>query len=190
MLYGGITFSASACVTFELIVAERGVTVTHESIRLWCRKFGAAFAQRLRRRRPRPGDTWHLDEVFIRIGGVLHYLWRAADQHGVALDILVQSAEMPPPPSASSGACCADFNTSPSASSPTACAATRLLSAPFCLAFGIAPAAIRTIALRTRIDRRDDETGRCRDLSHPARHRVSSQRTALSTATFDHVAIP
>src|ERR1700733_2775646 len=74
----------------ELILAERGVAVTHESIRHWCRKFGADFARRLRRRRPQPGDTWHLDEVFIRIRGVLHYLWRAVDQHGVVLDILVQ----------------------------------------------------------------------------------------------------
>jgi putative transposase len=47
-------------------------------------------ARRLRRRRPKPGDTWHLDEVFIRINGVLHYLWRAVDQHGVVLDIFVQ----------------------------------------------------------------------------------------------------
>src|SRR6516164_1118019 len=74
----------------ELILAERGVVVTHESIRHWCLKFGADFASRLRRRRPQPGDTWHLDEVFIRIRGVLHYLWRAVDQHGVVLDILVQ----------------------------------------------------------------------------------------------------
>ena len=74
----------------ELILAERGVVVTHESIRAWCKKFGAEFAKRLRRRRPRPGETWHLDEVFVRIGGVLHYLWRAVDQNGVVLDILVQ----------------------------------------------------------------------------------------------------
>lgn len=74
----------------ELILAERGVIVTHESIRAWGKKFGAEFAKRLRRRRPRPGDTWHLDEVFIRIEGVLHYLWRAVDQNGVVLDILVQ----------------------------------------------------------------------------------------------------
>jgi putative transposase len=74
----------------ELILAERGVVVTHESIRGWCGKFGAEFAKRLRRRRPKPGDVWHLDEVFVRINGVLHYLWRAVDQHGVVLDILVQ----------------------------------------------------------------------------------------------------
>lgn len=74
----------------ELILAERGVIVTHESIRLWCTKFGGDLAKRLKRRRPPPGDTWHLDEVFIRIRGVRHYLWRAVDQHGVVLDILVQ----------------------------------------------------------------------------------------------------
>src|SRR5919107_777905 len=74
----------------ELILAERGVRVTHESIRQWCRRFGADLARKLRRRRPRPGDTWHLDEVYLRINGVLHYLWRAVDQHGVVLDILVQ----------------------------------------------------------------------------------------------------
>ena len=73
----------------ELILAERGIVVTHESIRHWC-LFGSDFARKLRRRRPQPGDTWHLDEVFIRIRGVLHYLWRAVDQHGVVLDILVQ----------------------------------------------------------------------------------------------------
>src|SRR3712207_3969703 len=74
----------------ELILAERGIGVTHESVRQWCLRFGAEFARRLRRRRPRPGDTWHLDEVYLRINGVLHYLWRAVDQHGVVLDILVQ----------------------------------------------------------------------------------------------------
>ena len=73
----------------ELILAERGVIVSYESIRRWCLKFGASFANKLRRRRPRPDDKWHLDEVFIRIQGELHYLWRAVDQDGVVLDILV-----------------------------------------------------------------------------------------------------
>ena len=74
----------------ELILSERGVTVSHESIRQWCLKFGADFARKLRQRRPRPGDTWHLDEVFLKINGELHYLWRAVDQNGVVLDVLVQ----------------------------------------------------------------------------------------------------
>ena len=74
----------------ELLMAERGVVVSYESTRRWCLKFGRGFAQRLRALRPRPGDTWHVDEVYIRINGALHYLWRAVDQHGVVLDILVQ----------------------------------------------------------------------------------------------------
>ncbi len=75
----------------ELLLAERGVIVSHESIRRWCLKFGQGFADKLRRRRPKPGDTWHLDEVFLRINGEQHYLWRAVDQNGVVLDILVQA---------------------------------------------------------------------------------------------------
>lgn len=75
----------------ELLLAERGVVVSYESIRRWCAKFGADFANKLRRRRPPPGEKWHLDEVFIRVQGELHYLWRAVDQNGVVLDILVQS---------------------------------------------------------------------------------------------------
>ena len=75
----------------ELLLAERGIIVSYESIRRWCLKFGSAFMDNLRRRRPRPGDKWYLDEVFIRIQGELRYLWRAVDQDGVVLDILVQS---------------------------------------------------------------------------------------------------
>ncbi|MBL6082250.1 IS6 family transposase [Belnapia sp. T18] len=74
----------------ELILAERGVVVSYESIRRWCLRFGAEFAAKLRKRRPRPGDTWHLDEVYLKINGELFYLWRAVDQYGVVLDILVQ----------------------------------------------------------------------------------------------------
>ena len=73
----------------ELILAQRGIVVSYESIRAWGLRFGRAFANALKRRRP--GDKWHLDEVFIRIRGKLHYLWRAVDQHGIVLDILVQS---------------------------------------------------------------------------------------------------
>ena len=69
----------------------RGVAVSYETIRRWCAKFGQAYANQLRRRRPRPGDKWHLDEVFVGINGRLRYLWRAVDQHGNVLDILVQS---------------------------------------------------------------------------------------------------
>jgi putative transposase len=75
----------------EQMMAQRGVVVSYETIHQWCRKFGQAYANELRRRRPRPGDKWHLDEVFIKIAGKTHYLWRAVDQAGNVLDILVTS---------------------------------------------------------------------------------------------------
>src|SRR5918992_860292 len=74
----------------EELMATRGVILTYEAVRYWCRKFGQAYANQLRRRRPRPGDKWHLDEVFLTINGAHHYLWRAVDQDGQILDILVQ----------------------------------------------------------------------------------------------------
>jgi putative transposase len=73
-----------------VLLAERGVVVSYETVRRWCKKFGQSFADRLRHRRPRPGDKWYLDEVFVRILGVQHYRWRAVNQDGVVLDILVQ----------------------------------------------------------------------------------------------------
>jgi putative transposase len=75
----------------EELLFARGVIVTYEAIRKWCLKFGQAYANELRHRRPRPGDKWHLDEVFLTINGERHYLWRAVDQDGNILDILVQS---------------------------------------------------------------------------------------------------
>jgi putative transposase len=75
----------------EELLFVRGVTVSYEAIRKWCRKFGQAYANQLRRRRPRPGDKWHLDEVILTINGERHYLWRAVDQNGHVLHILVQS---------------------------------------------------------------------------------------------------
>ena len=75
----------------EEMLAERGIMVSHETIRRWGRKFGGAYAAEIRRRQAATGDKWHLDEVVISIRGETHWLWRAVDQHGVVLDILVQS---------------------------------------------------------------------------------------------------
>lgn len=74
----------------EELRLQRGVMVSYETVRRWCLKFGQAYADALRRRRPRPGDRWHMDEVFIKINGERQYLWRAVDQDGNVLDILVQ----------------------------------------------------------------------------------------------------
>ena len=73
----------------EDLLAQRAITVTYETIRQWCRTFGPVYARTLRR--GRMGDTWHLDELFVNIQGRPQYLWRAVDEAGDVLDILVQS---------------------------------------------------------------------------------------------------
>ncbi|GHO63869.1 IS6 family transposase [Ktedonobacter sp. SOSP1-52] len=75
----------------EEIMAERGVGLTYETIRQWCLKCGQTYANELKHRRPKTGDTWHLDEVYLKINGKTSYLWKAVDQDGNILDILVQS---------------------------------------------------------------------------------------------------
>lgn len=72
-------------------MAERGVEVSYESIRAWCEKFGRQYAKKIRRQRGPMGDTWHVDEVYLKIDGQQKYLWRAVDQEGQVLDILVQA---------------------------------------------------------------------------------------------------
>ena len=81
------------CLSFrdvEDLLAERGITVSYEAIRIWCQKFGPGYARSLKRHQGRLGDSWHLDEVFIRINGQQQYLWRAVDQDGDVIDVLVQ----------------------------------------------------------------------------------------------------
>src|ERR1700730_468591 len=75
----------------EEMLAARGVDVRHESVRYWAEKFGREFSNRIRRRAPLRGDKWRLDEVVVIIHGKKHWLWRALDQHGFVLDILVPS---------------------------------------------------------------------------------------------------
>jgi putative transposase len=81
------------CLSFrdvEDLLAKRGVIVSYETIRQWSRKFGAEYARKLKRREGRLGDTWHLDELFVMIQGERQYFWRAVDQDGDVIDILVQ----------------------------------------------------------------------------------------------------
>ena len=73
------------------LLAARGVLVSHETVRQWALKFGQAFANQIRRRLRAASDKWHMDEVVLTIAGVKHWLWRAVDQNGTVLDILVQS---------------------------------------------------------------------------------------------------
>ena len=75
----------------EDLLAERGIIVSRETVRLWVNRFGAHFAACIRRDRPKPSDKWHMDEVVITIRGKKHWLWRAIDANGDVLDILVQA---------------------------------------------------------------------------------------------------
>lgn len=75
----------------EDILAERGIRVSHETVRVWCGRFGPQIAAAKRRDRPSPSDKWHMDEMVIAIGGQKHWLWRAVDANGDTLEILVQS---------------------------------------------------------------------------------------------------
>ena len=83
-------FTLSLCEVEELMSC-RGVSLTYETVREWCLKFGQIYANDLRRKSPRAGERWHLDEVFLKLNRRSHYLWRAVDQEGDILDILVQS---------------------------------------------------------------------------------------------------
>jgi transposase-like protein len=74
----------------EELLAERGLDISYETVRRWVLKFGTSIARRLRERRPRPSDRWHLDEMVVRIAGKRMYLWRAVDHEGEILDVLVQ----------------------------------------------------------------------------------------------------
>jgi putative transposase len=77
----------------EDLLHERGIDITHETVRFWWNRFGPLFAKSIRRRRVQNTNysnwTWHLDEVFVRINGELHYLWRAVDHEGEVLEIFV-----------------------------------------------------------------------------------------------------
>jgi len=75
----------------EDLLAERGITVSYESIRLWCNKFGPEYARRLKKRHQGFGDTFYIDEVFVKIGGKQQYLWRAVDQDGEVVDVFLQA---------------------------------------------------------------------------------------------------
>ena len=77
----------------EDLLAQRGINVSYESVRCWCLKFGPKYAKRLRKKHRGFGDTFFVDEVFIKIRGKQHYLWRAVDQDGEVVDVLLQTRQ-------------------------------------------------------------------------------------------------
>jgi len=111
-LYYRFNLSHRRCAgpLIEDLLADRGITVSYESNRLWCIKFGAIYTRRLKRKHRGYGDTFYIDEVFVKIKGKQHYLWRAVDQDGRIVDVYLQArrdgaAVTTRLPSASSSAC-------------------------------------------------------------------------------------
>ncbi len=93
-MWSCVCFSFSLC-DVGLVLATCGIVVSYEGIHVWDLRFGWLLANALKRRRPGPGDRWRLDDVFIRVRGKLHHLWRGIGQHGHVLDILVQNRRKP-----------------------------------------------------------------------------------------------
>ena len=174
------------CLSFrdvEDLLAERGITVSYETIRQWSRKFGAEYARKLKRREGRLGDTWHLDELFVTIQGERQYLWRAVDQDGDVLDILVQ-------PRRNRRAAERFFRKllKGQGSEPRRLVTDKLRSygatarrgeVP-CLRWFTTPLAMRTTGPKSPISRRDSESGRCDDSNPPVKRNDSCRSTASS----------
>ena len=167
----------------EDLLAERGVTVTYESIRQWCLTFGLEYARRLRRRRGRMGDTWYLDEVFVKIQGRQQYLWRAVDEDGDVIDILVQSRRDRRAAARFFRKLLKSQGAVPSSGDHRQ--ARQLQSrAPYGHAVGGAQhsAVPRTIVLKSRTSRPDSENARCDASSRPATcNRFASVQGAYRT---------
>src|ERR1700692_3848211 len=88
-----LRFTLSYCDVEELL-AERGLDISYETVRCWVLKFGPVIARRLRRRRPRPSNRWHLDEMVVRIAGARMYLWRAVDHEGEVLERAIDPLDL------------------------------------------------------------------------------------------------
>src|ERR1700693_5320461 len=137
-------------------MAERGVVVTCETIRDWSQKFGGTYAKRLRSRTPRPGDRWHLDEVYLSINGKLQYLWRAVDQDGEVLDIWCNRSAIDRLPRNSFASCCNACVTSLGPSSPTSWAVMPRQWRRYCPMSSTYKTSERTIARRIPTSQREN----------------------------------
>jgi transposase-like protein len=170
----------------EDLLAERGIAVSYETVRRWVNHFGPMIAGRLRKRRPKPHATWHLDEVYLKIDGRMVYLWRAVDAEGEVLDVLVQSKRNKHAALKLMRKLLKKYAFVLSVWSRTTCGRTAQRPAILASNTCISAADGRTIGPRIRISRFDDESARCNVSRAPARRRNSCQRmppcTTLSTS--------
>jgi putative transposase len=142
----------------EELLAERGIVVSHETVRRWVIAFGPRYARRLRAVRCKPNSDWHLDEMFVSIGGKRMYLWRAVDAEGEVLDILVQARRDQRAAQSLMRKLLRKFGMSLRLSSPTACLPMERLYPNLASPRSTSKVDERTIELRARTCQSDDET--------------------------------
>jgi DDE domain len=161
----------------EDLLAERGIIVSYETIRRWVNHFGPRVAADLRRRRPKPHATWHLDEVYLKINGRMVYLWRAVDAEGEVLDVLIQSRRNKAAALKLMRKLLKKYALSQTGWSPRIC--DPIAPQPTNLALQAATTAVdgATTGRRTRISRRGDENARCKGSRAPDRRKDFSPRT-------------
>ena len=151
----------------EDVLAERGIAVSHETVRRWVNHFGPLIAAGLRKRRPKPHTTWHLDEVYLKIEGRWVYLWRAVDSEGEVLDVLVQSKRN----KAAALKLMRKLLPCRRLSSRTICDLTTPPHAILGSCIAIVPADGETTGWRIRISRPEDENARCKVSGALGRHK-------------------
>jgi putative transposase len=172
----------------EDVLAERGIAVSYETIRRWVNHFGPIIAADLRKRRPRPHSIWHMDEVYLKIGGRMVYLWRAVDAEGEVLDVLVQSKRNKHAAMKLMRKLLRKYGFVPD-QVVTTCG--RMALPPTSLGSPAAMSAVggRTTAPRTRINRPDDGSARCNASRAPAQRRSFCPHTRPSTTSSTSNAI-
>ena len=159
----------------EGLLAERGIIVSYETIRQWCGKFGPDYARQLKSRQGRLGDTWFLDEVFVAINGQRQYLWRAVDQDGDLIDILVQ-----PRRDAAARRFALEESGQERASRDRQAGQLRVAHRDIMLLVPHDTRRSRTIAPKSRTNPRDIENVRCEAPRHP----ITRSDSCTSTVSF------
>ena len=166
----------------EDLLAERGVAVSYETVRRWVNHFGPMIAANLRKRRPKPHTTWHLDEVYLKIAGRMVYLWRAVDAEGEVLDVLVQSKRNKLAALKLMRKLLKKYSIRPSSGwSPTTCDHTAPRSEILASNATMSAGDGRTTEPRIRISRRGDGNARCSGSRAPAPRRNSCRAMLPST---------
>jgi len=173
----------------EEMLAERGLDLTYETVRRWVGKFGPLFARELRKRRPRPTARWHLDEMVVTIAGKRHWLWRAVDDEGEVLDMLVQTRRDTRAAVRIMRKLVRKLGFAPETVTPTSLGHTGPPSGSSASKLAMSKDSAGTTGPRTPINRRVDENGKCSGSCRRGLHSAFCRPTLLSTTPSTSSAI-